>query len=110
MQIKEIPLGRIGLDKQTLVGLSVVAFSSLVGTSKDNDLFGKINKSKDEYWHQFLTSYGDISFTFAMTSFLTFLRGLHPPCTFDKFVQYYNNTYSNGFQTQLNLFPESEAA
>jgi hypothetical protein len=35
MQIKEIPLGRIGLDKQTLVGLSVVAFSSLVGTSKD---------------------------------------------------------------------------
>lgn len=35
MEIKEISLGRIGLDKESLIGLSVVAFSNLVGASKD---------------------------------------------------------------------------
>lgn len=68
-----------------------------------NDLFAEIKKSKDEYWHQFLTSGGEVQFKLAMTSFLTFLRGLHP-CSWDSFVAHYNNTYGKGFQRQLDLF------
>jgi hypothetical protein len=71
-----------------------------------HDLFRDRKKTKDEYWHQFLTEHGDIVFDQVMSSFLTFLRGAKPG-DWKNFVTQYNNTYSNGFQNELDLFPEA---